>query len=117
MRQIAMVIMCAACLMLSAASGAADESATPTPTPAWSGHEINFQATWIWQNMTQFRSLVQSAPGGVEGGGSLASQNEGEVSHTYTVYFGTRLSRTLDFYLDPEMARGRGIGNALGLGG
>ena len=36
---------------------------------------------------------------------------------TYTLFLGYRPVKSLEFYVDPEMARGAGVGGAVGLGG
>jgi len=73
-------------------------------------YELGFQATLIDQNLFKFRS-------GYQGVNSLPSRNENEKSDTYTLYAGVRPMRGIELYVNPEMARGNGIGQALGLAG
>jgi hypothetical protein len=73
-------------------------------------YELGLQVTLIDQNLFQFHSPYR-------GVNSLRSRNENELSDTYTVYAGVRLTRGLDVYVNPEMARGNGISEALGLAG
>lgn len=76
--------------------------------PAW--YEVGAQATAIDQQLFAFRSPYQ-------GLNSLSSDADNALSHTYTLYFGIRPIKGLEFYLNPEMARGFGVGNAMGLAG
>lgn len=71
---------------------------------------VGGQATFILQYLPAFHSPYV-------GVNSLASIPQGRLSDTYTVYLGAHVTNGLDFYLNPEMARGGGIGNALGLAG
>ncbi len=73
-------------------------------------YEFGFQATLIDQNLFKFHSLYS-------GPNSLLSRNENEKSDTYTLYAGVRLRKGVEVYVNPEMARGNGIGEALGLAG
>ncbi len=73
-------------------------------------YELGFQATLIDQQLFKFTSPYSSK-------NSLLSRNENEKTDTYTVYTGVRLSRGLEVYVDPEMARGNGLSTALGLAG
>jgi high affinity Mn2+ porin len=73
-------------------------------------YELGFQATLIDQNLFAFRSPYS-------GVNSLRARNENEKSDTYTLYAGVRLRKGIEFYVNPEMARGNGIGEALGLAG
>jgi len=78
--------------------------------------QVNGQLTWIVQNLFKFHSPYQFDSSGV-GGGSLLSRNEAEISQTYTLYLGARVKRNLEVYIDPEMARGHGVSNAVGVAG
>ena len=69
-----------------------------------------FQATFIEQYLPGFSSKYQGA-------NSLQATPQGRLSDTYTAYLGYRASRVIELYVDPEMARGGGIGYALGLAG
>ena len=72
--------------------------------------QFNGQATFILQNLLKFHSLY-------EGANSLRSRNEMELSQTYTLYIGARVRPNVELYVDPEMARGHGVSEALGLAG
>ncbi|HLK61125.1 MAG TPA: carbohydrate porin [Chthonomonadaceae bacterium] len=73
-------------------------------------YELGLQATLIDQNLFKFRSLYQ-------GSNSLLARNENEKTDTYTVFAGVRMTRGLEFFVNPEMARGNGINTGLGLAG
>ena len=73
-------------------------------------YEVGLQATLIDQQLFKFRSPYQ-------GTNSLRSRNENEKSDTYTLYLGVRLNPSLEAFLNPEMARGNGISQAIGLAG
>lgn len=68
------------------------------------------QATVVWQHLPDFRSPYL-------GPKSLRPGPEDAVSHSYTLYTGMRIAPWLDFYADPEMIRGGGIGGGFGLAG
>ena len=70
--------------------------------------QITGQATFIWQGMTAFHSLYSVT-------NSLPSTPQARLSDTYTVYLGAHITPGLDAFVNPEMARGGGIGDALGL--
>src|SRR5581483_613325 len=61
------------------------------------------------------RLLPFSSP--YSGPHSLEADGDTALTHTYGAYFGAQLGARLQGYLDVEMARGHGIGNAVGLGG
>lgn len=88
----------------------------PKPHTNTSPFEVNGQITWIVQSLFKFHSPYQRDTGG-QGGGSLLSRHETELSQTYTLYLGAQARPNLEVYLDPEMARGHGVSNALGLAG
>ncbi len=73
-------------------------------------YELGLQVTVIDQNLFKFRSPYS-------GPNSLLGRNENEKSDTYTLYAGVRLTHGLELFINPEMARGNGIGEALGLAG
>lgn len=79
-------------------------------------YQVNGQLTWILQSLFKYRSPYQNDTSG-QGGGSLLSRNEQEMSQTYTLFLGARINRNLEVYINPEMARGHGISNALGVAG
>ncbi len=108
-----------AAAILAAPCGA--QAPTPTQTPQqvpqatpklqrYPQYELGAQATFINQSLFPFHSPYQ-------GPNSLQSRWENETSHTYTIYFGDRLNRNVEVYFDPEMARGKGLSDALGLSG
>ncbi len=105
---------------LAAAQGKANPPEKPTqdapPNKAPFPIQVNGQATFILQSLFKFRSPYQIDTAGL-GGGSLLSRNEQELSNTYTLYLGARIRKNLEVYINPEMARGHGISNALGLAG
>ena len=68
------------------------------------------QSTVVWQHLPSFRSPYA-------GPRSLRPGPEDAVSHSYTLYTGVRLLPWLDLYVDPEMIRGGGIGDGVGLAG
>jgi high affinity Mn2+ porin len=71
---------------------------------------LGAQFTLIAQHLAPF-TAAYSGPNSLPTGGDNAA------THTYGVYFGSRISGRLQAYLDVEMARGGGIGNAVGLNG
>lgn len=71
---------------------------------------VGFQATAIQQVLMPFKSHYSGA-------NSLQSISQGRLSDTYTLYLGARLSKQFQVFVNPEMARGGGIGEALGLAG
>jgi len=68
------------------------------------------QFTVIAQDLLPFPALYSGA-------NSVTNHGDREATHTYGVYFGSRLAPPLEAYLDVEMARGGAVGNALGLAG
>ena len=85
--------------------------------PAAAGQEpgggprlLGAQFTAIGQSVAPFHSPYQ--------GPNSLTPNGGEgLTHTYGAYFGWRIAGELESYLDVEMARGSGIGRAVGLAG
>ncbi len=73
-------------------------------------YELGLQVTLIDQNLFKFHSPYSGA-------NSLLARNENELSDTYTLYAGVRLTRGLELFVNPEMARGNGVSQALGLAG
>ncbi len=78
--------------------------------PPWAPQLLGWQFTLIGQYLPPFHARYS-------GLNSLVSTGDRAATHTYGVYFGSRLSGPLEAYLDIEMARGAAVGNALGLGG
>ncbi|HZR80530.1 MAG TPA: carbohydrate porin [Candidatus Binatia bacterium] len=73
-------------------------------------YAVGGQATAIWQYKPAFHSPY-------EGPHSLRGGTEDAISHSYTLYLGLRPFPWLDLFFDPEMVRGAGISDALGLAG
>ena len=73
---------------------------------------IGGQITVIPQTLFPFHSLYAGA-------NSLAtsSQPVTDWTDTYTLFLGYRPIKNLELYVDPEMARGTGVGGSVGLGG
>ena len=92
------------CVVPTTHAAAVDLPAAPLP------YLVGGQATAIWQYHSTFDSRYQ-------GPNSLRPQAEDAISHTYTLYTGVRPQPWLDLYADPEMVRGRGLSDALGLAG
>ena len=82
----------------------------PLPPPMPFPTLIGGQATVVWQWHPAFHSPYQ-------GPHSFTAPADNEASQTYTLYTGIRPWSWLQIYTDPEMVRGHGIGDALGLGG
>lgn len=68
------------------------------------------QATVVFQVHPNFHSPYQ-------GTNSFTPQAENAISQSYTLYTGVRLLPWLELYGDPEMVRGRGLSDALGIAG
>ena len=88
----------------------AQRGAPNLPPRALLPYEIGLQATLIDQQLFKFRSSY-------EGRNSVRSRSENEKSDTYTLYLGVRLTKGLEGFVNPEMARGNGLSEALGLAG
>jgi high affinity Mn2+ porin len=71
---------------------------------------IHFQTTYIYQYKPAFHSPY-------EGSNSLSGQEDNENSITATLFFGARLWKGAEFYLNPELAGGSGLSGALGMAG
>jgi high affinity Mn2+ porin len=80
--------------------------------PGWAPKLLGAQFTGIYQNMPAFHSPYQ-------GEKSLRFDRHlgHQFTHSYGIYFGSQVTRSLQAYLDIEMFRGSGISNGLGLGG
>jgi hypothetical protein len=78
--------------------------------PPWVPRLLGWQFTLIGQYLPPFQARYN-------GPNSLVSTGDLQATHTYGVYFGSRLIEPLEAYLDIEMARGSAVGNAVGLGG
>jgi hypothetical protein len=71
---------------------------------------VGGQSTAIWQYKPAFHSPYQ-------GPNSLRGGTQDAVSDSYTVYLGLRPLPWVELYFAPEMIRGGGISDALGLAG
>jgi len=78
--------------------------------PAWWPRILGAQLTVIDQGVLPFHSPYQ-------GPNSFKANGDDEISHTYGLYFGSRVFPTTEVYADVEMGRGTGISNATGVGG
>ena len=85
-------------------------AAQESRTPPWLPKLLGFQLTVIGQWLPSFSSPYS-------GPNSLVATGDHAVSHTYGIYFGSRILRGLGAYLDFEMAKGNGISRVTGLGG
>jgi high affinity Mn2+ porin len=94
-------MMVAAALRLSAQDAAAD----PVQPEKWN---LNFQATSIGQYHGGFNSPYADVF-------SLQGHPEAEASLTSTLYFGFRPAHDTQFYIDPELAGGRGFSGTNGM--
>lgn len=83
-------------------------TAHQTQRPYKTAYELGGQVTVISQSLFRFHSPYSGA-------NSLVSKNETDWTDTYTLYMGLKPSDQLELYVDPEMARGAGIGNGAGL--
>jgi hypothetical protein len=83
-------------------------SAAQADTSTW--YEVGGQITGIDQQAFPFRSPYA-------GPNSFQSSYQNAATHTYTLFLGIRPLNDLEFYLNPEMARGYGLGGAVGLAG
>lgn len=77
------------------------------PDPDWS---IHGQTTLITQGYPSFRAPYQGA-------NSLPSPAQGRETWTVDAFLGWRLWEGGEFYFNPELAQGFGIGSTLGLAG
>lgn len=71
---------------------------------------LGAQATFIQQWLRPFHDPY-------EGPNSLTGTGDAALTDTYGAYTGTGLWKGGELYLDVEMARGRGVGRTVGLGG
>ena len=89
---------------LAAPAGAFELPESPMP------YLLAGQATAIWQYKPAFHSPYQ-------GTNSLRGGTEDALSHSYSLYLGLRALPWVELYFCPEMVRGSGLSNALGLAG
>lgn len=76
----------------------------------WFPRLLGAQFTYIGQDMPPFHALYS-------GQNSLTNHGDHQNTHTYGVYFGSRVTSGFRLYADFEDARGGGLGHALGLAG
>jgi high affinity Mn2+ porin len=76
----------------------------------WLPRLLGAQFTYIGQELPPFHADYT-------GKNSLGNTGDFEGTHTYGVYFGSRVTSALQAYADIEMARGAGVGRAVGLAG
>jgi high affinity Mn2+ porin len=89
--------------------GESNTAFAPTP-PDSSNWNIHGQTTFIQQGYPGFRSPY-------EGAKSLPGVGLGRETWTVTAFLGARLWEGGEFYFNPELAQGFGIGGTLGLAG
>jgi high affinity Mn2+ porin len=77
---------------------------------AWGPQVLGTQVNVISQSLRPFHSAY-------EGANSLTSTGDHQISDTFGLYLGQRVTRRLEAYLDIEMARGAGVGRTVGLAG
>jgi len=73
----------------------------------WSVH---FQFTDVWQTHPPFNAQYT-------GKNSLLTNSENAMSVTSTLYFGRKLWKNASFFIDPEIAGGRGLSSVFGMAG
>ncbi len=90
----------------------AEEAAFEYPGwyPSWGPRLLGAQFTLVGQSLLPFASPYS-------GPNSLTGKGDGVLSETYGLYLGSQVTRHFQVYADVEMARGSGIGGAIGLGG
>lgn len=72
--------------------------------------DLHFQTTYIYQYKPGFRAAYS-------GPHSLSSKEEKQNSLTATLYFGLRLWKGAEIYINPEVAGGSGLTGAFGMAG
>src|SRR5215831_1188891 len=86
----------------------AEQNPTPDTPPPQQRWNLFYQATSVASTHGVFRSPYS-------GPFSLQSRREADVSLTSTLFFGLRLARYTQLYIDPEIAGGRGFSGVNGL--
>ena len=79
--------------------------------PAWDGISLHGQTTLTEQGYPAFRSAFPDGPQSVPQGG------QGRETFDLTLYAGLKLWQGAEFWADPEIDQGFGVGNAHGLAG
>ena len=92
-----------ACVLASPLTASA-QSANPSPTPTAERWSIHAQVTNTLQSHPGFPALYTGAQ-------SLAPSADIEKSFDFTTYFGGRLWKGAEFYIDQEFDQGFGLGN------
>jgi len=80
------------------------------PLPDWVPRLLGAQFNYIGQRLLGFHAAYS-------GPNSLKSTGDQKATDIYGLYFGSRLTRRLQAYLDLEMARGAAVSRATGLAG
>ena len=96
-------------LILFALSGQPLSAQVPSSAPP-RAYGLHYQVTAIGQGHPSFKAPY-------DGPNSLQSKSEQATSVTSTLFLGLRLGRGSELYADPELAGGRGVSGALGMGG
>ena len=91
--------------LLSAQTVASDTLPKPTQRV-----NLHFQATYIYQYQPEFKAKYSAAH-------SLQNAEDKENSLTATLFFGARLWRGAEIYINPEVAGGSGLSGAFGMAG
>jgi high affinity Mn2+ porin len=95
-------------LFLTAAQAQTDAPASPAIEPAPERWNLFYQATSIGQYHGTFHAPYS-------GPLSFPDHPEADASLTTTLFFGLRLTDHTQFYFDPEIAGGKGLGSVDGL--
>lgn len=98
---------------LTAALALAGAPAAAADFSAWTSsqsYNLHFQATFIDQGHSRIHAPSTGAR-------SVQPYPESDVSVTSTLFFGWRLGRGVELYVDPELSGGQGISGARGMGG
>ncbi|MGO9487035.1 MAG: carbohydrate porin [Rhodomicrobium sp.] len=91
-------------------AGASEKDAAKPAAPDSDNVSFHGQATVTWQGYPAFRSPYQGA-------NSLPGGGQGDETVDVTLYAGLRLWRGAEFWVDPEIDQGFGVGNTHGVAG
>ena len=80
----------------------------PVPIPSSKRFNLHFQTTYIYQYKPEFDAQYS-------GKNSLKTAEDKENSITATLYFGAKLWKGAELYINPEVAGGSGLSGAYGL--
>ena len=100
----------AAPLLCWSVAAAADDAAAPPDDTAPQQWAIHAQSTLVWAYQPQFRS-------GYQGAHSLPAAANGRETFDLTLFGGVRLWRGAEFWVNPEVDQGFGLGNTFGTAG